>query len=136
MTSEPKGQQGGATKAADRTNPLVAAEYKALRDEILARLGVRYQLLNLTLISAGTLLGAGLSAKSAPFLLVYPILGLFLAAGWAHNGDAIVQMARYIRDELEATHPGLGWETYLETHPDWPFPSPWRAVYFSAGIFL
>src|SRR5512135_1535776 len=102
---------------ADPANPLVAAEYKALRDEILNRIEFRYQLLNLTLISAGTLLAAGVHADvSAAVLLVYPILAAFLAAGWVHNGNAIVPLARYIRDELEGDHTGLGWERYLTTH--------------------
>ena len=96
---------------ADPTNPLVAAEYKALRDEILNRINFRYQLLNLTLISAGTLLATGVHADvSAAVLLVYPILGAFLAAGWVHNGNTIIPLARYIRDELEVKYGGLGWE--------------------------
>src|SRR5215475_3476375 len=109
VSSEPKTQHHTAMQAVDPANPLVAAEYKALRDEILKRVEFRYQLLNLTLISAGTLLGAGLNTNSAPVLLVYPIVGAFLAAGWAHNGEAITTMVKYVRDELEGAHTGLGW---------------------------
>jgi len=136
MSSETKTIHHAATKEADPTNPLVAAEYKALRDEILKRVEFRYQLLNLTLISAGTLLGAGLNANSAPVLLVYPIVAAFLAAGWAHNGEAITSMVKYVREELEETHTGLGWETYLLKHPDRHFIYRGLGLIYAAGIFL
>ena len=139
MSSEAKEARSvhhAATKEADPTNPLVAAEYKALRDEILKRVEFRYQLLNLTLISAGTLLGAGLNTNSAPVLLVYPIVGAFLAAGWAHNGEAITTMVKYVREELEDAHTGLGWENYLLKHPDRHFLYRGLGLIYAAGIFL
>ncbi len=121
----------------DSSGQLVAAEYKALRDEILKRIEFRYQLLNITLISAGTLLAAGVHADvSAAVLLVYPILAAFLAAGWVHNGDAIVPLARYIREELENKHGRLGWESYLKTHPDRRFLYEDLGLIYAAGIFL
>jgi hypothetical protein len=122
---------------ADPTNPLVAAEYKALRDEMLSRISFRYQLMNLTLISAGTLLAAGVHADvSAAVLLVYPILAAFLAAGWVHNGNSIIPLARYIRDELEVKYGGLGWEDYLHTHADRRFLYEGLGLLYAGGIFL
>ncbi len=118
-------------------NPLVAAEYRALRDELLNRLNFRYQLLNLTLIIAGTLLAAGVHADvSAAVLLVYPLLAAFLAAGWVHNGNTIVPLTRYIRDELEVKYSGLGWESYLYTHADHRFLYEGLGLIYAAGIFL
>ena len=121
----------------DSNNPLVAAEYKALRDEILNRLNFRYQLLNLTLIIAGTLLAAGVHADvSAAVLLVYPLLAAFLAAGWVHNGHTIVPLSRYIRDELEGKYSGPGWESYLQSHADRRFLYEGLGLIYAAGIFL
>jgi len=121
----------------DPNNPLVAAEYKALRDEILNRVNFRYQLLNLTLIIAGTLLAAGVHADvSAAVLLVYPLLAAFLAAGWVHNGNTIIPLSQYIRDELEAKYSGLGWETYLHSHADRRFLYEGLGLIYAAGIFL
>lgn len=136
ISDEPKTQHHAATKSVDPANPLVAAEYKALRDEILKRVEFRYQLLNITLISAGTLLGAGLNANSAPVLLVYPIVAAFLAGGWAHNGEAIATMVKYVREELEESHTGLGWESYLLKHPDRHFIYRGLGLIYAAGIFL
>lgn len=122
---------------ADPANPLVAAEYKALRDEILNRINFRYQLLNLTLISAGTLLATGVHADvSAAVLLVYPILAAFLVAGWVHNGNTIIPLARYIRDELEVKYSGLGWEGYLHTHADRRFLYEGLGLVYAGGVFL
>ena len=121
----------------DPANPLVAAEYKALRDEMLSRISFRYQLLNLTLISAGTLLATGVHADvSAAVLLVYPILAAFLAAGWVHNGQTVIPLARYIRDELEMKYGSLGWESYLHTHADHRFLYEGLGLLYAGGIFL
>jgi len=121
----------------DQLHPLVAAEYKALRDELLKRVEFRYQLINLTLVSAGTLLAAGThDGVSASVLLIYPILAAFLAAGWTHNGNAILPLARYIREEMEAKHMGIGWETYLKSHPSGRFLYEDLGLIYAAGIFL
>jgi hypothetical protein len=135
MTSENNVQKPQLSQTGDPA--LIAAEYKALRDEMLKRVEFRYQLLNLTLISAGTLLAAGVHADvSAAVLLVYPILAAFLAAGWVHNANTIVPLARYIREELEAKHSGLGWENYLKTHADRRFLYEGLGLIYASGIFL
>lgn len=60
---------------------LVATKYKALRDEIVKRLEFRYQIINLTLVVAGTFLTIGVQANMpASVLLVYPLLASFLIA--------------------------------------------------------
>src|SRR5258708_10484017 len=121
----------------DSSNPLVAAEYKSLRDEMLKRMEFRYQIINLTLVSAGTLLATGVhEGTTSSVLLVYPLLGAFLAAGWAHNGNAVVPLARYIRDELETKTIGLGWEKYLRAHPDRRYIYDDLGLINAAGIFL
>lgn len=122
---------------ADQLHPLIAAEYKALRDELLKRIEFRYQIINLTLVSAGTLLAAGTrDGVSASVLLVYPLVAAFLASGWTHNGDAIIPIARYIREELEVKIVGSGWESYLSRHPDRRFLYEDLGVIYAAGIFL
>lgn len=92
---------------------LVAEEYNALREEILKHIEFRYQLINLTLISAGTLLAAGVQDGVSPsVLLVYPLLSSFLAAGWVYNGKATLEIGTYIKEEIEAKNVGANWETY------------------------
>ena len=90
------GQSGELGQVEDTTG--MVTEYQALRSEILKRIEFRYQLINLILIVAGTFLTVGLQPNiSASMLLVYPILALFLVAGWVHNGVATLRIARYIR---------------------------------------
>ena len=99
----------------EREQTNILAEYQTLRDDILKRIEYRYQLLNLVLIVAGTFLTVGLQFdSSATILLVYPILAMFLAAGWAHNGVVIVKIGRYIRDHIEPKLAGLNWQSFTE----------------------
>lgn len=92
------------------------AEYAALRDEILKRIELQYQLLNLALIVAGTFLtislsggaltGAAGSGGPRLLLLLCTPLEMFLALGWADHNVQIAKAGVYIR-----THYDEGWET-------------------------
>jgi hypothetical protein len=93
------------------------AEYVALRAEILKRIELQYQLLNLALIFAGTLLtislrgdassnGAGGGSQNL-LLLVCPPLEMFLALGWAAHNIQIAKAGVYIK-----THCKEGWESF------------------------
>jgi len=86
-------------------------EYVALRAEILKRMELRYQFIPVCLTMAGVFIGLGIS--NGTIALVYPVLAIFLAIGWAQNDRRIGDTAHYIRKELEKSIPGLGWESYL-----------------------
>jgi hypothetical protein len=57
------------------------AEYEALRQEILTRNEFRQRTVELTLLSSGAILAAGLKIEDlGPLLLLYPVAVFFLAA--------------------------------------------------------
>jgi hypothetical protein len=88
-------------------------EYATLKDEILRRLDARQQFLSIMFTIAGAYLGVGWSlGDSAVPLLIYPILPMLLAAAWAQNEIQIRELTTYIRNNLESSIPGLGWENY------------------------
>ena len=97
--------------------PVILAEYAALRSEMLKRIEFRYQLLNLTIIFAGTFLSIGVQPNMPAYiLLVYPILALFLLAGWAHNSQTIVGISKYINENLQPKLRDLQWEGFARKH--------------------
>ena len=66
------------------------AEYEAMRQEILTRNEFRQRTVELTLLSAGAILAAGLKIEDLePLLLLYPVAVFFLAASWAPQGVAV-----------------------------------------------
>jgi len=108
------------------------AEYNALRSEIIHRMGVRQR----TVAFSVVVLGAVLTFHAPPeTVLVYPILGFFLALGWAHNDFRIGKIGKYIETEIERWLPGLGWETHFAdiTKREMPLRYILRATVFSAG---
>ena len=131
-------QQSLSTQAKTEDITLVAAEYNALRNEIVKRLEFRYQIINLTLIVAGTFLTVGVQTNMpASVLLVYPLLAFFLIAAWAHNGVASLHIGRYIREHIEREATGLGWETFLkEEAPQLPRPYGFLGTVSTAGLVL
>jgi hypothetical protein len=86
-------------------------EYGSLRAEMLRRIDARQQTLSVALGLAGAFLGLGWSA-GAVVLLLYPLIALLLAVGWAQNEIFITQIGAYIREYLEQGDSGLGWQTY------------------------
>lgn len=92
------------------------AEYAALRDEILKRIELQYQLLNLALIITATLLtislGGGVLTDPAGnsgrklLLLLCPPLEMFLALGWADHNVQIAKAGVFIKN-----HYHEAWET-------------------------
>src|SRR5580765_2604773 len=75
-------------------------EYATLRDEILRRQDSRQQTLSVALTLAGAFLGLGWNAGPV-VLLLYPLIALLLAVGWAQNEVFIKQINAYIRERLE-----------------------------------
>lgn len=120
------------------SDSLAAAQYTALRDEILERIRIKVQVLSLTLLVAGTFLTLGVQ-PSIPVLvlLVYPILALFLAARYSQNDLRIYQLSLFIRTELERDlEPG--WEKYRQARR---FKNSWGPLgvldlFSTCGLFL
>ena len=93
---------------------LIVAEYNSLRGEIVSRIGIRQNLLSLTLLVFGTLMGASLQPKiNTSILLIYPIISSFLSISWVYNDLRIKQLANYIR-EIETSTKIMGWSLYLK----------------------
>jgi len=128
--------QQNAISAEEKTSILVA-EYAALRDEILKRVEIRFQLTSLTIIIAGTLITAGLQKDMpASVILVYPILCVFLASSWVHHGTGLMRIGVYIRECHETRLDGSMWESYQKVHlHKTKFPGLLNLV-ASGGIFL
>lgn len=111
-------------------------EYTTLRGEIVKRIEMRQQIIAITLTLAGIFLAVGLGTESV--VLIYPLLAAFLAFGWAQNDFRIKDAAKYIRENLEGSLPGLRYETFVQQRRDETkgFGS-WRFVVLShGGVFL
>jgi hypothetical protein len=88
-------------------------EYQALRDEIIRRIENRYQIIQVTIIGAGSILTIGLKSDDfIPILFIFPIFVLFLASSWAHNGFAHTKLSWYIMTQIEHDEPN---KFYYET---------------------
>jgi hypothetical protein len=111
-------------------------EYSSLRDEVLRRMDARQQVLSITLTLAGAFLGLGWNAGSV-VLLLYPLIALLLAAGWAQNEVIIHQINLYIREHLESHVANPGWQGYSHQRISellffgWPID-----VLATGGIFI
>ena len=89
------------------------AEYISLREEALKRVESRQQTISIALTLAGAFLGLGWNA-GAVVILIYPLIALLLAVGWAQNEVFIKQINAYIRDHLEGQVGGMGWQRYSQ----------------------
>ncbi|RJP78969.1 MAG: hypothetical protein C4522_10625 [Desulfobacteraceae bacterium] len=115
----------------------ILAEYNALRAEIIHRMSIRHQIVSFSVI----LLGAILAFKTlnGTTLLLYPILVLFLACGWAHNDCRVGEIGNYIKNNIEDKLCFLGWESFLYNTKNGEIASKYgfRATMLSAGgIFI
>jgi hypothetical protein len=89
-------------------------EYEALRDEITTRLELRQQMFTFVLIVAGTFLSLGFQSLALSMAsLVYPVIGVFLAAYFEHNDEKIGSLSAYLR-QFEENYHLQGWETYRQ----------------------
>jgi hypothetical protein len=117
------------------------AEYKALRDEVLARIGMRNQIVNFAVIVLAALFAVsardgGVPGGTSPaVLLAYPILAFFLARGWVNHDTRIGEIGEYIRTRLENGSSGFQWDGYLfgkyQGEKHWVRPE----AFFAAGLF-
>jgi hypothetical protein len=113
------------------------AEYGALRDELLRRVEIRYQLVLAALVGAGTFLSLGVQFKAAAVVLLFPVLVALLAASWASNDVAIKRIAAYIGSRIE-TAVGDGTGGWEHTHPHARITGPFASVvaYATRGVFV
>ena len=123
-------------KKSARTDSAILAEYNALRTEMMKRIELRYQFINFTLIIAGAFLAAGTQGVSTTVLLFFPIFVFFLASGWAHNGIAVSEKERYIREQIETKIVGLKWETYTKEHHSRSRAFGFLGSLSTSGLFL
>jgi hypothetical protein len=101
----------------DKSTEFLFAEYKALRDEILAlqERAMTIQIAGLTGIPA--LIGAG-DALHLPFLIVFgPVIVVIATLLLIFTQDSIMRDGRYIKNSLEPYflgNSGKGWEHFLQ----------------------
>lgn len=113
----------------------IEVEYRAMRDEILARINMRQQIIAVTLTLGGAFLAVGI--KQPAIALVYPPLAAFLALAWAQNDYRVRDLAKYIREEVEPKLPGVRWESKIHTRRSDKSLGAWRFVVLShGGVFL
>src|SRR4051794_20609379 len=93
------------------------AEFESLRDETLKRVEFRDRFATLAIGAAGAAITVGSSHNFHIVLSAYPILVLFLAAGFSYNTMLLIVIGRYLREEMSQKLPELGWAQYL--HPEY-----------------
>ncbi len=118
---------------------LLLAEYQALSEEKLKRAELQHQLLSFALVAFGALLAAGLQAKSAPIILVYPFLAMFLSVAWTYNEHRVRQIGAFIKYRIEARIGNeLGWEHFRTNLTSGPLGSreflAARGIYIGSGL--
>lgn len=120
---------------------VILAEYSALRDEIVARINLRHQMLVIALTLLGLLMAFGIKDTnekeiSMHLFLLYPILCMFLAMGWAHTDYRLGELGTYIRETIETKFLGIGWEHYIHARSQ-PFKRSFKVQEMAAiGIFV
>jgi hypothetical protein len=92
---------------------LVVAEYNTLREEILKRIEIRYQLLTITITAFGAILAFGSQLKSAILIFLYPLLAVCSVIIWLSNRYDIEQIRNYIQKSIEnkVGKENLNWES-------------------------
>ncbi len=91
------------------------AEYSALREEIVKRIELEYQIIYITLFIFSTMCGFAFSYRLPVIILTYPILCVLLTSAWVNSDLSISHIAGYIKDKIEAKigENMTGWEHYL-----------------------
>lgn len=118
-----------------RIQAAVQLEYTALRNEILKRIELRQQVIQIALAFAGVLFSFGVARPGVAF--VFPPLAALMATAWAQNDFRIRDLGTYLRDRIEPNLAGLGWETHLQKGRKASPDTTWRrTVYSHGGIFL
>ncbi len=88
-------------------------EYQQCRAEILKRIELRQQLIQITLTFAGVLIGAGVQSKNMLISAIYPPLAFCFSMLWAQNDIRGRQLGQYIREEIEVGE--NRWESFYRS---------------------
>jgi hypothetical protein len=100
-------------------------EYRTLREELLKRIELRQNIIQINLTLASLILSYGLIqriqdpitgqiAATPVVALVYPPIAALLGLGWAQIENRIQVLSTYIRLRIEKNIPSLYWETYMD----------------------
>jgi hypothetical protein len=91
------------------------AEYCALREEIVKRIELEYQIIYITLLIFFTICGFAIPSKLSVIIILYPMLCVLLASAWINSDFSILYIAQYIKNQIEAKigEGTAGWEHYL-----------------------
>lgn len=102
------------TQQSHLSNDFIVAEFTALREEILKLTDMQHQLVAITVLTFGTLMVGGIQYKNASIILVYPVLALFLSAGWFTHAYGIDMLGHYIQRHIEVKVgiENIGWENH------------------------
>ncbi len=86
-------------------------EYDTLRQEILKRIEINYQIVNVLLSISAAFLGFGINNNLIALLL--PPIILLLAVVWRQNLDVNGKISKYLSDRYEHDESGVIWETHI-----------------------
>lgn len=114
--------------------------YNNLREEIVKRIEIEHQVISISLVALGAILTIGLTNTNVTFLLLYPILVMFLASTWCDNNLRIGEISAYIKEEI-APKVGtniIGWELAQKKFYSYPygFRHSILTVLGKRGVFL
>ncbi len=85
-------------------------EYGQIKSEILKRIELRQQLIQITLTFGGVLIAASVKLENALLSSIYPPLALCFVMLWGQNDIRSRQLGQYIYEKIE--NKMIGWETY------------------------
>ncbi len=88
----------------------IELEYGQIKSEILKRIELRQQLIQITLTFGGVLIGTGVQTKNILLSSIYPPLALCFVMLWAQNDIRSRQLGQYIYQEIE--NKTIGWENF------------------------
>ena len=102
-----------SSKASIEPQRFLELEYQQCRAEILKRIELRQQLIQITLTFAGVLIGVGVQSRNMLISSIYPPLAFCFAMLWAQNDIRGRQLGQYIREEIEGE---MGrWENFYRS---------------------
>ena len=97
-----KNDKGDDPLFAGKESDFLLAEYDTLRAELLQRTSTRSQIINLALTAFGAVLGAAaIGSQGIYFLMLYPLVALFLLNSYLSNSLKIQRIGDYIKDHIE-----------------------------------
>jgi hypothetical protein len=102
----------------------ILAEYNALRQELVQRIGNRVQLLTASSTISTVLIGIALERRSAALFLVVPLAACLFGYQMLFEHVVVSQIGSYIRDRIEpilrlAGYDFTGWETTMSSRRLW-----------------